>query len=172
MRRDRHRAECSSNGKQALHFPRNPIENIIAKVLGIALDHEHAIECEGSPVKNTSRPKFAQRDLGMLSPALLPMRRDRHSAESSSNGKQALHSPRNPIENIIAKVLAIALDHEHANECEGSPVKNTSEPKFAHACAKSVLKFTPEVLGRPNEETAVRSFINREIPPRAFHQVL
>ena len=46
-----------------------------------------------------------------------------------------------PIENIIAKALAIALEHEHANECEGSPVKNTSKPKFAHACAESVLQF-------------------------------
>ena len=108
----------------------------------------------------------------MLSPTFLPMRRDRHSAECSSNGKQALHFPRNPIENIVAKVLAIALEHEHANECEGSPVKNTSKPKFAHACAESVLKFALEVLGRTDEETAVRSFINREIPPRAFHQVL
>ena len=108
----------------------------------------------------------------MLSPALLPMRRDRHSAECSSNGKQALHFPRNPIENIIAKVLAIALDHEHANECEGSPVKNTSRPKFAHACAKSVLKFTLKVLKRTNEETVVRSLGNQEIPPRVFHQVL
>ena len=69
------------------------------------------------------------------------MRRDGHSAECSSNGKQALHFPRNPIENIIAKVLAIALEHEHANECEGSPVKNASKPKFAHACAESVLQF-------------------------------
>ena len=108
----------------------------------------------------------------MLSPALLPMRRDRHSAECSSNGKQALHFPRNPIENIIAKVLAIALDHEHANECEGSPVKNTSRPKFAHACAKSVLQFTFKVVGRADEEPVVRSFINQEITPRAFHQVL
>ena len=100
------------------------------------------------------------------------MRRDRRSAECSSNGKQPLHFPRNPIENIIAKVLAIAPEHERANECEGSPVKNTSKPKFAHACAKSVLKFTREVPGQTNEETVVRSFKNQEIPPRAFHQVL
>ena len=100
------------------------------------------------------------------------MRGDRHSAECSSNGKQALHFSRNPTENIIAKLLAIALEHEHANECEGSPVKNTSKHKFAHACAKSVLKFTFKVLGITNEGTVVRSFMNREIPPRAFHQVL
>ena len=104
----------------------------------------------------------------MLSPTFLPMRQDRHSAECSSNGKQALHFPRNPIENSIAKVLAIALEHEHANECEGSPVKNTSNPKFAHACAKSVLKFKLKGAGRANEEPVVRSCVNQEIPPRGF----
>ena len=118
MRLDRHSAEYSSNGKQAFHFPRNSIENIIAKALAIALEHEHANECEGSPVKSTSEPKFAQCDLGVLSPALLPMRRDRHSTEHRSNGKQEFHFPRNSIENIIAKALAIALEHEHANERE------------------------------------------------------
>ena len=41
-----------------------------------------------------------------------------------------------------------------------------------HACAKSVLKFTFKVVGRADEEPAVRSFINQEITPRAFHQVL
>ena len=100
----------------------------------------------------------------MLSPALLALRRDRHSAECSSNGKQPLHFPRNPIENIIAKVLAIAPEHEHANECEGSPVKSTSKPKFAHACAKSVLKFTFEVLGRTNEATVVKVSRIEEFP--------
>ena len=82
-----------------------------------------------------------QCDLGVLSPALLPMRRDRHSAECSSNGKQALHFPRNAIENTIENDLAIALEHEHAKEWEGSHVKSTSKPKFAHACAESVLPF-------------------------------
>ena len=81
------------------------------------------------------------------------MRRDRHSTECSSNGKQALHFPRNSIENIIAKALAIALEREHANECEGSPVKSTSEPKFAHACAKSVLQFATNVGGGSTNET-------------------
>ena len=69
------------------------------------------------------------------------MGRDRYSTGLSSNGEQALHFPRNPIENIIGKVLANALEHEHANECEGSPVKSTSKSKFAHACAESVLQF-------------------------------
>ena len=90
---------------------------------------------------------------GCVVPSPFADETNRHSAECSSNGKQALHFPRNPIENIIAKVLAIALDHEHANECEGSPVKSTSKPKFAHACAKSVLKFTSgfweELMSRP-----------------------
>ena len=72
----------------------------------------------------------------------------------------------------IGKVLGNVLEHEHANECEGSPVKSTSKREFAHACAKSVLKFTLEVPGQTNEETVVRSFINQEIPPRTFHQVL
>ena len=89
----------------------------------------------------------------MLSAALLPMRRDRHSAERSSNGKQALHFPRNSIENIIAKALAIALERERAKECEGSPVKSTSETKFAHACAKSVLQFATNVGGGITNET-------------------
>ena len=163
MRRDRHSAECSSNGKQALHFPRNSNENIIAKALAIALEHEHANECEGSPVKNASKPKFAQCDLGVLSPALLPMRRDRHTAECSSNGKQALHFPRNPIENIIAKVLAIALEHEHANEREGSPVKGTSRPKFAHACAKSVLHFAINVGGGITNEVQMGTHVKGKL---------
>ena len=87
------------------------------------------------------------------------MRRDSHSAEHSSNGKQAFHFPRNSIENVIAKALAIALEHEHANECEGSPVKSTSEPKFAHACAKSVLQFAFKIKSRiANEnQTQVRA---------------
>ena len=81
------------------------------------------------------------------------MRQDRHSAEHSSNGKQAFHFPRNSIENIIAKALAIALEQERADKCEGSPVKSTSKPKFAHACAKSVLKFAFAVLEEATEET-------------------
>ena len=108
----------------------------------------------------------------MLSPALLPMRRDRHSAECSSNGKQALHFPRNPIENIIAKALAIALEHEHANECEGSPVKSTSEPKFAHACAKSVLQFAANVGGGITKETQMGDPRQGEITPRASQNLL
>ena len=80
--------------------------------------------------------------------------------------KRCIFLARNSIENIIAKALAIALEHEHANECEGSPVKGTSKPKFAHACAKSVLKFTSKIVGRAGEEPVVRSFANQEIPPR------
>ena len=91
------------------------------------------------------------------------MRRDRHSAGRSSNGKQALHFPPNPIENIIAKVLAIALEHEHANECEGSPVKSTSEPKFAHACAKSVLQFAISVGGGITNEMQMGTHVKGKL---------
>ena len=94
----------------------------------------------------------------MLSPALLPMRRDRHSVECSSNGKQALHFPRNPIGNIVGKVLGNRLEHEHANEREGPPVKSSSQPKFAHAWAKSVLKFAFNVLEGTSEELLTQSF--------------
>ena len=91
------------------------------------------------------------------------MKRDRHSAECSSNGKQALHFPRNSIENIIAKALAIALEHEHANECEGSAVKSTSEPKFAHACAKSVLQFATNAGGGSTNETHMGTHVKGKL---------
>ena len=52
-----------------------------------------------------------------------------------------MHFPYNSIENVIGNVLGNALGHEHANKREGSPVKSTSKPKFAHACAESVLQF-------------------------------
>ena len=100
------------------------------------------------------------------------MKRDRHSAECSSNGKQALHFPRNSIENIIAKALAIALEHEHENECEGPPVKSTSEPKFAHACAKSVLQFATNVGGGITNEMQMGEPRQGEITPRASQNLM
>ena len=100
------------------------------------------------------------------------MRRDRHSAECSSKGKQALHFPRNSIENIIAKALAIALEHEHANECEGSRVKSTSAPKFAHACAESVLQFATNMGGGIANETQMGDPGQGEITPRASQNLL
>ena len=54
---------------------------------------------------------------------------------------------------LAGNALGNTFEHEHANECEGSPVKSTSKPKLTHACAKSVLKFAFAVLAEATEET-------------------
>ena len=70
--------------------------------------------------------------------------------------------------NVTGNALGNAFEHKHTDKCEGSPVKSTSKPKFARACAKSVLKFAFAVLEEATEESFYEVSRMEQFPHACF----